>query len=79
MRVEGLTLENGFLKVIVDESTGDLLGIYDKAKGFELLDPERGNFLKPSSIGRREFVGALRGEPAWNIYLGPADDPQTTS
>ncbi|HDD34041.1 MAG TPA: hypothetical protein ENG30_02705, partial [Thermofilaceae archaeon] len=81
LKVEGLILENSFLRVVVDESTGNLVSIYDKVNGFELLDPERGgNFLK-LFVDRPPggFVGALIGEPAWNIYLGPADDPQTTS
>jgi len=77
LRAEGLTLENSFLKVVVDESTGDLVSVYDKVNGVELLDGGKGgNFLK-LFIDRPP--NAPRGEPAWNIYLGPADDPETIS
>jgi len=77
LKVEGFTLENSFLKVVVDRSTGRVLSIYDKIDGLELLDDSRGgNFLE---VFVDKPPNAPLGEPAWNIYLGPGDEPKTVS
>jgi alpha-mannosidase len=77
LMVNGLTLENSFVRVTVDKSTGNLISIYDKVNGAEVLNGAKGgNFLK---IFVDKPPNAPGGEPAWNIYLGPSDDPETVS
>ncbi|MBS7641820.1 MAG: glycoside hydrolase family 38 C-terminal domain-containing protein [Candidatus Bathyarchaeia archaeon] len=77
LKIEGFTMENSFIKVVVDPYTGCVSSIYDKINGLELIDRSKGgNFLE---LFVDKPPNAPLGEPAWNIYLGSSDKPRLLS
>ncbi|NMG10984.1 glycoside hydrolase family 38 C-terminal domain-containing protein, partial [Brasilonema sp. UFV-L1] len=63
-----LTLENEFLRVIVDEQTGDLSSIFDKVNDREVLSQAGGNQLQA-------FQDSGQYWDAWNIDPNYAQHP----
>jgi len=67
IKSNGLTLENAFLRVSVDSSTGCLTSIFDKTSDFEALERGAcGNELQAFKDNPRQF-------DAWNIDPGTLD------
>lgn len=63
-----LTLENEFLRVVVDEQTGDLSSVFDKVNNKEVLSLEGGNKLQV-------FGDSGQYWDAWNIDPNYAQHP----
>ncbi|MGB6131689.1 MAG: glycoside hydrolase family 38 C-terminal domain-containing protein [Acidobacteriaceae bacterium] len=71
LRVSGTTLENSYLRVVVDPKTGCITSLYDKKAGFETLAPGScGNELQAFKDTPKEY-------DAWNIDPGTLDQPPT--
>ncbi len=69
LKVEGTTLENAALRVVVDPKTGCITSLYDKKAGFESLAPGAcGNQLQA-------FHDLPKDYDAWNIDPGTYDHP----
>lgn len=68
LRVEGMTLENAYLRVVVDPKTGCITSLYDKTSRFETL--------KPGSCGNelQAFKDTPKQYDAWNIDPGTLDE-----
>lgn len=61
-------LENEFLRVEIDSSSGLVSRLFDKKNGVEVLsNTSKGNALL---LYEDEPPNAPAGEPAWNLYLG---------
>jgi alpha-mannosidase len=75
LAVHGLTIENGFLRVVVDPKTGCITSLYDKQGKFETLAPGGcGNQLEAFHDRPRMF-DAWNIQPDYEKYpydLGPA-------
>ncbi|KOP25929.1 alpha-mannosidase [Hapalosiphon sp. MRB220] len=63
-----LTLENEFLRVIIDEQTGNLASIFDKVDNREILNQAGGNLLQA-------FQDSGQYWDAWNIDPNYAQHP----
>ncbi len=71
LRVNGTTLENGALRVVVDPKTGCVTSLYDKKANFEtLVAGSCGNELQA-------FKDTPKTSDAWNIDPGTLDLPPT--
>jgi alpha-mannosidase len=71
VKVQGLTLENDKLRVTVDQTTGCITSLYDKAAQAETLAPSAcGNELQA-------FKDTPKDYDAWNIDPGTLDQPPT--
>ncbi len=71
LRVSGTTLENSYLRVVVDPKTGCITSLYDKKAGFESLAAGScGNELQAFKDNPKEY-------DAWNIDPGTLDQPPT--
>lgn len=71
LRVSGMTLENGALRVVVDPKTGCITSLYDKRTQFETLAAGScGNELQA-------FKDTPKDYDAWNIDPGTLDQPPT--
>ena len=69
LKVNGTTLENANLRVVVDPKTGCITSLYDKKAGFEALAPGAcGNQLQA-------FKDLPKNYDAWNIDPGTLDQP----
>jgi alpha-mannosidase len=69
LKVNGTTLENANLRVVVDPKTGCITSLYDKRAGFEALAPGAcGNQLQA-------FKDLPTRYDAWNIDPGTLDQP----
>ncbi|MGD0740587.1 MAG: glycoside hydrolase family 38 C-terminal domain-containing protein [Terracidiphilus sp.] len=69
LKVDGTTLENANLRVVVDPKTGCITSLYDKKAGFEALAPGScGNQLQA-------FKDLPKAYDAWNIDPGTLDQP----
>ena len=69
LKVDGLTLENSFLRVTVDKTTGCITSLYDKKTSFEsLASGACGNELQLFRDTPKEY-------DAWNIDPGTLDRP----
>jgi alpha-mannosidase len=67
LKARGLTLENSFLKVTVDQKSGCITSLYDKKANFETLAPGAcGNQLQT-------FKDLPKDYDAWNIDYGTLD------
>jgi len=67
LKAQGLTLENSFLRVTVDQKTGCITSLYDKKSNFEALAPGAcGNQLQA-------FKDLPKDYDAWNIDYGTLD------
>ncbi|MFB2769925.1 alpha-mannosidase [Pelatocladus sp. BLCC-F211] len=65
---ERLTLENEFLRVIIDEQTGNLASVFDKVNHREVLNQAGGNLLQA-------FQDSGQYWDAWNIDPNYAQHP----
>jgi alpha-mannosidase len=73
LKVNGLTLENGALKLSVDPQTGTITSLYNKKENFETLAPGgQGNQLQT-------FADNPKCCDAWNIDPGTLDHPNIIS
>ncbi|RRA50169.1 alpha-mannosidase [Acidipila sp. EB88] len=71
VKADGLTLENGMLRVKVDPATGCITSLYDKGTSFETLAAGGcGNELQA-------FKDTPKDYDAWNIDPGTLDVPPT--
>jgi alpha-mannosidase len=69
LKVNGTTLENANLRVVVDAKTGCITSLYDKKAAFETLAPGScGNQLQA-------FKDLPKAYDAWNIDPGTLDQP----
>ncbi len=69
LKVNGTTLENANLRVVVDPTTGCITSLYDKKADFEALAPGAcGNQLQA-------FKDLPKAYDAWNIDPGTLDQP----
>ena len=69
LKVNGTTLENANLRVVVDPKTGCITSLYDKKADFEALAPGAcGNQLQA-------FKDLPKSYDAWNIDPGTLDQP----
>ncbi len=69
LKVNGTTLENTNLRVVVDAKTGCITSLFDKKAGFEALAPGAcGNQLQA-------FKDLPKNYDAWNIDPGTYDQP----
>ena len=72
LKLNGLTMENSFVRVVLDPKTGCITSLYNKASKFESIVPgECGNMLQAFVDTARSMTQAavdnLRVEDAWNI------------
>lgn len=61
-RVPGTTMENGYWRLVLDETTGAISSLYDKAGARELIDPDspwHGGQLVRETLGNREQLEAF--------------------